>query len=351
MHINGAPSAARFGLFLNNRGAVIVGERYTLATLLALAVRAEELGFDFVSVGDSVLAKPRYAPVPTLAAVAAVTTRIELTTGVLQPHLRPPVQFAQEWATLDALSGGRTSLGVGLGSGSRELVAAELSLAGLSHSSRAAALEESITVLRALWSGSGPVTFPGRFWNLTDVNPGYRPVRPGGVPILIACGTYVPETAGAGPVGIVSPDAAGAVIGPVGRVARLGDGWISGILRPEEWAVLWARLRVEGEAVGRDLAAQTFERRFNTYIHVGNDRGAARREGKHFMEAYHRLPLDDATLDRWLIYGSAADCAARLSELIDAGVNSFQFVLASDDQMTQLERLAETLRGFVPGKS
>ena len=349
--INSAPSGIRFGLFLNNRGAVIVGESYTLATLVSLAARAEELRFDFVSVGDSVLAKPRYAPIPTLAAVAAVTTRIELTTGVLQPHLRPPVQLAQEWATLDALSGGRTSLGVGLGSGGRELVAAELSLAGLSHSSRAAAFEESITVLRALWSGSEPVTFPGRFWNLTDVDPGYRPVRPGGVPILIACGTYVPEAAGANPVGIVSPAAGGAVIGPVGRVARLGDGWISGILRPEEWAVLWARLRAEGEAAGRDLAAQNFERRFNTYIHVGNDRGAARREGKHFMEAYHRLRLDDATVDRWLIHGSATDCAVRLSELIDVGVNSFQFVLASDDQMTQLERLAETLGVFAPEKN
>jgi alkanesulfonate monooxygenase SsuD/methylene tetrahydromethanopterin reductase-like flavin-dependent oxidoreductase (luciferase family) len=339
----------RFGLFLNNRGAVIDGERYTLASLLALAARAEELGFDFVAVGDSVLAKPRFAPIPTLAAVAAVTTRIELTTGVLQPHLRPPVQLAQEWATLDALSGGRTSLGVGLGSGSRDLVAAELSLAGLSHRSRSAAFEESISALRALWSGSGPVTFPGRFWNLTDVNPGYRPVRPGGVPILIACGTYVP--AGVGPNDIVSPDAAGAVIGPVGRVARLGDGWISGILRPEEWAVLWARLRDAGEAAGRDLAAKTFERRFSTYIHVGNDRGAARWEGRQFMETYYKLRLDDATLDRWLIHGSAADCAARLSELIDAGVNSFQFVLASADQMTQLERLSNTLSIILPGKS
>lgn len=242
---------ARFGLFLNNRGAVIDAERYTLASLLALAARAEELDFDFVAVGDSVLAKPRFAPIPTLAAMAAVTTRIELTTGVLQPHLRPPVQLAQEWATLDALSGGRTSLGVGLGSGSRDLVAAEL----------------------------------------------------------------------------------------------------SGILRPEEWAVLWARLRAAGEAAGRDLAAKTFERRFSTYIHVGNDRGAARWEGRQFMGTYYKLRLDDATLDRWLIHGSAADCAARLSELIDAVVNSFQFVLASADQMTQLERLSDTLSVILPGES
>jgi alkanesulfonate monooxygenase SsuD/methylene tetrahydromethanopterin reductase-like flavin-dependent oxidoreductase (luciferase family) len=342
-------SRVRFGLFLNNRGAVIAGERYTLAGLLGLAGRAEKLGFDFVSVGDSVLAKPRFAPITTLAAVAAITTRIELTTGILQPHLRPPVQLAQEWATLDTLSGGRTTLGVGLGTGPRDLVAAELALAGLSHRSRARAFEESISILRALWSGSGPVTFPGRFWNLANIDPGYRPVRPGGVPILIACGAYVPARAGTGPNDVRRPDAAGTIIGPLGRVARLGDGWISGIARPAEWAELWARLRAEGKAAGRDLAAETFERRFNTYIHVGTNRGAARREGKQFMEAYHRLPMDDATLDRWLIHGSAADCARQLSELIDAGVNSFQFVLASADQAAQLERLADALSPFMPG--
>jgi hypothetical protein len=47
------------------------------------------------------------------------------------------------------------------------------------------------------------------------------------------------------------------------------------------------------------------------------------------------LPLHDAALERWMIYGSAAECGRRLSELMDAGVNSFQFALASKDQPTQ----------------
>jgi hypothetical protein len=46
-------SGVRLGLFLNNRGPVIADASYTLADLLGLAARAEELGFDFVSVGDS----------------------------------------------------------------------------------------------------------------------------------------------------------------------------------------------------------------------------------------------------------------------------------------------------------
>lgn len=329
-------SRVRFGLFLNSRGAVIAGE-HTLADLLGLASRAEELGFDSVSVGDSMLAKPRFAPITTLAAVAAITTRIELTTSILQPHLRHPVQLAQEWATLDTLSGGRTTLGVGLGAGPRDLVAAELAHVGLSHRTRAGAFEESVSLLRALWTSSGPVTHRGRFWNLDGVDPGYRPVRPGGVPILIACGVYN-----------YNPDAVGTVIGPIGRVARLGDGWITGVLRPEEWAEMWVRLQAEGEAAGRDLTVSTFERRFNTYIHVASSPGGVR-EARQFMEAYQRLPIDDAALERWLIHGSAAECGRRLSEFIDAGVNSFQFVLASKDQAVQLERLGDVLSSLAIG--
>ena len=104
------------GIYVNNRAAVFGGDRFGLDDLLALGQRAEECGFAFVSVGDSVLAKPRWSPIVTLAAVAEATSTIGLATGILQPHLRHPVTVAQEWATLDALSGGRTALGVGLAS-------------------------------------------------------------------------------------------------------------------------------------------------------------------------------------------------------------------------------------------
>jgi alkanesulfonate monooxygenase SsuD/methylene tetrahydromethanopterin reductase-like flavin-dependent oxidoreductase (luciferase family) len=340
----------RFGLLLNTRGAVIAGEQHTSGDLLGLARRAEELGFDFISVGDSMLAKPRFAPITTLAAVAASTTRIGLTTGILQPHLRHPVHLAQEWATLDVLSGGRTTLAVGLGSGRRDLVAAELAQVGLSHRTRARAFEESISLLRALWRSTGPVTRRGEFWNLDGTDLGYRPAQAGGVPILIACGTYnynqVPSGTGAN--GASRPDATDTVVGRTDRVARLGDGWLTGMLRPEEWADLWVRLRAEGAASGRDLTVDTFERRFTTYIHVGASPGGAG-EVRRFMEAYQQLPIDDPALDRWLIYGSAAECGRRLGELIEAGVNSFQFAIASNDQMAQLERLAEVLADEVIG--
>jgi alkanesulfonate monooxygenase SsuD/methylene tetrahydromethanopterin reductase-like flavin-dependent oxidoreductase (luciferase family) len=329
---------ARFGLLLDTRGAVVAGQRESLGDLLGLAGRAEDLGFDFISVGDSMLAKPRFAAIGMLAAVAAITTRIEVTSGILQPHLRHPVHLAQEWATLDTLSGGRTTLALGLGSGRRDLVAAELAQVGLSHRTRGAAFEESVSLLRELWTSSGPVTYRGRFWTLNDVDPGYRPVRPGGVPILIACGTYNYNP---------GPGSTDTLLGRPDRVARLGDGWIAGMLKPQEWAGMWDRLQAEGKALGRDLTADGFERRLSTYIHVGHAAGGVGAV-RNYLEAYQGLPLDDAALDRWLIYGSTAECACQLNEFIDAGVTSFQFAIASPDQAGQLERLADVLGSLTP---
>lgn len=334
--------SVKFGIFLNNRGAVFLGDYYDLRSLVRLAVSAEHLGFDFVSVGDSVLAKPRYAPIPVLAAVSQATTRVGLTTGILQPHLRLPVQLAQEWATLDTLSGGRTSLGVGLGTGPRPLVDLELSLVGLSRRTRSRAFEEAIQLLRLLWSGD-PVSYTGQIYTLRDVVAGYTPFRSRGVPILLACGAYVLSKEGFGPNDVRRPDAIGTIIGPFERVARLGDGWISGLATPAEWKALWDTVQRHGEQVGRDLDIDTFERRFNVFVHIDSDSRRARAAGQEFMEAYHRLPMDDETLDRWLIAGSAQHCEHRMRELTSLGVNSFQFVLASRDQESQLQLLADTL--------
>jgi alkanesulfonate monooxygenase SsuD/methylene tetrahydromethanopterin reductase-like flavin-dependent oxidoreductase (luciferase family) len=58
-----------FGIYVNNRAAVFLGPDYSLDRLLEAAVRAEEYGFSFVSVGDSILAKPRYRSCATLPPV------------------------------------------------------------------------------------------------------------------------------------------------------------------------------------------------------------------------------------------------------------------------------------------
>src|SRR5205823_14169355 len=140
------------------------------------AVAAEEYGVDFGAVAASSLAKPRYMPIPVLSAIAARTRRIKLATGILQPHLRHPVLLAEDWATLDVLSAGRTILGVGLGTGDRAMVVREYELVGVPKARRGQAFDEAIRLLQRLWTEEH-VTFEGAIFRCEDVTLGYRPVQ------------------------------------------------------------------------------------------------------------------------------------------------------------------------------
>lgn len=328
---------------MNNRAAVFLGERYGLEQLLEAAALAEELGFDFVSVGDSILAKPRYSPIPVLAAIAGRTRRLGLATGILQPHMRNPVLLAQEWATLDVLSGGRTTLGVGLGTGPAELVAREYEVVGIPRRRRARAFDEAIQLVKRLWLEE-QVTFEGTVFRCREVSIGFRPLQSPHPPVVIACGGYVPTRPGVGPNDFFTEERAGTYHGPFERVARLGDGWITGIVTPEEYARAWSLIRqIAQERHGRRLAAD-FRRVLNCFIHVNADPKAARREAVSLLQAYHRLPFDDETVERWTIYGPPERCAERMAAYVEAGVTAFQLVIAAQDQLAQIRAIAEQVR-------
>ena len=104
-----------FGLTLANRG-VIIGA-VTVPELFDMAKRGEDSGaFDAVWVGDSLLAKPRLESITLLSALAVVTKKVRLAVGCMAtfPH-RHPALLAQQWASLDVISGGRAWLAVCLG--------------------------------------------------------------------------------------------------------------------------------------------------------------------------------------------------------------------------------------------
>ena len=129
---------------------------------IAAAVRAEELGFDIVLAADHV--GPGWAPMPTLSAVAAATTRIRLGTLVLNNDMRNPVQLAWEASTIDRLSGGRFELGLGAGH-----TPAEYDATGIERSApagRKRRLAESLEIIRDLLDGKS-VDHAGEHHRLT----------------------------------------------------------------------------------------------------------------------------------------------------------------------------------------
>ena len=336
----------RYGVYVNNRAAVFMGEAFSLDRLLDNAVMAEQAGLDFVSVGDSITAKPRYTAIPVLAAIAARTRRVGIGTGILQPHMRSPVLLAQDWATLDVISGGRTLLGVGLGTGDPVAIAREYELVGIPKRRPGKAFDETIQLLKRLWTEES-VSFDGEVYHLDDVAMGYKAAQQPHPPILIACGGYVPKRAGFGPNDFYTESTAGTFTGPFERVARLGDGWITGIVTAEEYRqALGFIRRTADERYGRTLGAD-FVAMVNLWLCVGPSAEEARREGQSVLEAYHLRPFDEETIDRWLLHGSPEGCAARLAEYIRAGANAFQIVIASYDQERQIRALAEQVLPMV----
>ena len=107
------------GTSINNTMG-ITGKSYDLKQLMHAAVEAEAMGFDGVWVHDGFTGRrttASFCPINALTAVAALTKRIKLMTGILIPQIRNPVHVAQQWATLWEVSEGRAVMGAGTGAG------------------------------------------------------------------------------------------------------------------------------------------------------------------------------------------------------------------------------------------
>ncbi|WP_327092179.1 LLM class flavin-dependent oxidoreductase [Nonomuraea sp. NBC_01738] len=153
-----------------------------------LAAAAEEAGWDGCFVWDQLCwrAPVRQVADPwiTLSAIATATERLRLGPMVTPPPRRRPAKLARESATLDRLSEGRLTLGVGVGS---DRFAGELSRTGeeLDDRVRGRMLDESLTILAAAWSGE-PVRHHGEHYTVDDLAFLPRPVQRPGVPVWAA---------------------------------------------------------------------------------------------------------------------------------------------------------------------
>jgi alkanesulfonate monooxygenase SsuD/methylene tetrahydromethanopterin reductase-like flavin-dependent oxidoreductase (luciferase family) len=173
----------RSGLFLP-----IFDELADPAIVARLSAEAEEAGWHGVFVWDHVRWREPVVDVAdswiTLAAIASATERIRLGPMVTPLARRRPVKVARETATLDRLSGGRLTLGVGLGS---DRFGSEFSITGeqLDDRRRAQMLDESLEILAAAWSGE-PVHHRGEHYTVDGMRFLPRPVQRPGVPVWVA---------------------------------------------------------------------------------------------------------------------------------------------------------------------
>jgi probable F420-dependent oxidoreductase len=294
----------RIGYLLPTRERVMES-RHETASLLALAERAEALGFDSVWVGDSITARPRHEPLTLLSAVAARTKRVELGTAVLLPALRNPVVLAHGIATLDQISQGRFILGVGIASDVPN-IRAEFVACGVPFEKRVGRMLEGLRLCRELWSG-GPVTWNGR-WVMENVTLGPAPHRPGGPPIWIG----------------------GMVRASLERVGRLYDGWFPNSPDPEVWRKQWGEIRDIAREAGRDPEQLTGAVYLTLTIDEDKDRAEQRINA--FFENYYGRPAAEMRARQASYAGPASGAAEWLSSWANAGVQHLVLRFAGDPE-------------------
>jgi alkanesulfonate monooxygenase SsuD/methylene tetrahydromethanopterin reductase-like flavin-dependent oxidoreductase (luciferase family) len=173
----------RYGLELPNGG--VCGDARILADL---AHRAEEAGWDGIFLEDYIThwsGEPSCDPWVALAAMAISTNHIRLGTEVTPLSRRRPWKLARETVTLDHLSGGRLTLGVGIGDVNDPGYAnvGEATDARL----RAAMVDEALDILAGLWSGQ-PFNYQGQHYQVRDLTFLPRPVQTPRIPIWVGGG-------------------------------------------------------------------------------------------------------------------------------------------------------------------
>ncbi|HYJ77476.1 MAG TPA: TIGR03621 family F420-dependent LLM class oxidoreductase [Actinomycetes bacterium] len=144
---------------------------------------AEALGVTTFVLPDHLVAQP--APVPYLAAVAALTERIRISAFVHNNDLRHPAVLAQELATLDVLSEGRLDVAIGAGWNGSEYAAIGLPFDPIRV--RQARLAESVAVIKGCF-GAGPFSFAGEHYTITDYEAQPKPVQQPHPPFFIGGG-------------------------------------------------------------------------------------------------------------------------------------------------------------------
>lgn len=144
---------------------------------------AEAVGIDTLVVPDHLI--PQLAPVPTMAAIAALSDRLRISAFVLNNALRHPAVLAQDLASLDVLSDGRLDVAVGAGWNRPEYEAIGISFDPTPV--RQARLVEAITVLKGCFA-DGPFSFSGAHYTIADYDAHPKPIQKPHPPFLIGGG-------------------------------------------------------------------------------------------------------------------------------------------------------------------
>lgn len=277
---------------------------------------ASRMGYAWVSIGHHLLSHPSVwpQPVPLLARLAPETGGMRLKTSMLLLPLVNPVEAAESIATLDHIAHGRLDVGISVGYREKEL-----ETVGLGRADRVPKLEESLELMKRLWTGQD-VTFAGRYTRVTTGRMGFTPYQRPHPPIEMGAQS----------------------IGATRRAARLADSVFFGPqLAWEAIAKLTTVYRDARQAAAAGTSGITGASRA---LIVGASREAAETAARTYLEKtfamYRTWEMQESTmmelqlsfdvpLPSWTVCGSPADCVETLARARQMGLDRIGFTIYS----------------------
>ena len=303
--------------------------------------RARSMGFSVIYVPQHFIAHPTVwlQPMQTLARLAPDAEGLKLLTAVLLLTYFSPVDIAEQTATLDQISNGRFILGVGIGYREKELEAF-----GTNRRDRVGRFEESIAIMKRLWSGE-EVTFEGRHWQVHDAKLAFTPVQKPHPPIWIAAQST----------------------GAARRAAAMGDACLIGPQPSwEDFSFLATTYREAVADLGRDSNGLVAA---NRSIAIARDRETAITQAIASGEAkagmYSSFNMQERTavdlglggsrkLEEWAIVGSPEDCAETINRYHEShglnyiGLASLNLPDGFTARLEYLQLISEELLPLLP---
>ena len=281
----------------------------------------EDLGFEYIGAGEHFMRGrppgPTHAALPLLAVAAGATQRLRVVTSVALAPFYHPLLLARMTATLDIASGGRLTLGVGVG-GEFPM---EYENAGIHIRQRGRRTDECLDALRRLWTEDA-VSMQGRHYTLdrAAINP--KPTQKPHPPVWVA----------------------GRREAAMRRAVRYGDGWLPYFYSPERYRDSVSKIGALAHGLGRDMSE--FQWAFFPYITLAATEEQAARTAAESLGNQYLYGGDFINIvRRYCLLGTPRMCIERLQEYIDAGARYIVFSIAAprEDRRRHLEVIAKDI--------
>lgn len=272
--------------------------------------KAESFDYDSLWVQEAIIGRVSILePISLLNYAAALTTRLRLGTSVMLLVLRNPVQLAKSLSSLDQMSQGRLTVGIGIGGHVPE------SIFGLPSEHRIRRFVEAIEVMKALWTEPA-ASIDGTYWRFQDVAMEPKPVQ----------SPYPPIWFGARQAPALK------------RAVRYGDGFMgAGSSSTQDFIEQYALLQQYLDEEQRDPATFAISKR--VYLAVDDDRDRAEKRLREWFGVRYRNAEMASNVSIW---GSREECLNKLGELVTAGAQHLMLNPVFDE-MEHLELLAQDI--------